>query len=106
MEVDPPDPAGCPSEVGQWPDRWSLWSWDSSRMWDDNSLFTPEQRERIANFTGYQCATDVRAWVDAIYIPGRLAAEFIPIIYHLHQYRVHNELVIGITLLGIEPVEN
>lgn len=75
-------------------------------MWDDNSLFTPEQRERIANFTGYQCATDLRAWVDAIYIPGRLAAEFIPIIHHLHQYRVHNELVIGITLLGIEPVEN
>lgn len=91
---------------GQWPDRWSLWSWGSSRMWDDNSLFTPEQRERIANFTGYQCATDVRAWVDAIYIPGRLAAEFIPIIHHLHQYRVHNELVIGVTVLGIEPVEN
>ncbi|KAI9240719.1 MAG: hypothetical protein BYD32DRAFT_458529 [Podila humilis] len=92
--------------LSQRPDRWSLWSWDSSRMWNDSSLFTPEQRERIANFTGNKGATDVRAWVDAVYIPGRLASEFTPIIHHQHQYGVHNELVIGVTLLGIEPVEN
>lgn len=90
-----------------WPDDWWIWGWEAQEgVWSDKALFKPEQRERIANFTGVPGPADVRAWADAFYVPGRLVPEFVPLMCKMKEHRVHLELAVGVVLLAIEPTTN
>ncbi|KAF9375959.1 hypothetical protein CPC16_000440 [Podila verticillata] len=87
-----------------WPDDWWVWGWKAQDgVWNDTALFTPEQRERLTNFTGVQGPADVRAWADAFYVPSRLVSEFVPLMHKMREHEVHLELAVGPVLLAIEP---
>lgn len=88
------------------PDDWSWWAWQRDaqpKMWEDTNLFTTEQRERIAKFTGISGPLDMRAWCDAVYVPIRFVQEFTPLMHKLYDYKVHLELAVGLALVAIEP---
>jgi len=56
-------------------------------MWDDPTSFTPEQRERIVQFTGVPGPVDVRAFCDAVYVPARISCELTTV---LERFLTHN----------------
>ncbi|KFH71705.1 hypothetical protein MVEG_02000 [Podila verticillata NRRL 6337] len=88
------------------PDDWWIWKWRTQGMWNDTTLFKPEQRERIANFTGVPGPTDVKAWADAFYVPGRLTSEFVPLMHKMKEHKMHLELSVEVVLLAIESTTN
>ncbi|KFH71703.1 hypothetical protein MVEG_01998 [Podila verticillata NRRL 6337] len=97
-------PVDVHDRSGMAPDDWGLWNWaPQANMWSDTALFTTEQRERIAKFTGIAGPSDVRAWCDAVYVPARVVPEFAPLMLKLYEHEVHLELAVGLALLAIEP---
>ncbi|KAI9240717.1 MAG: hypothetical protein BYD32DRAFT_458527 [Podila humilis] len=80
-----------------------LAKFDKSRtqkdVWEDERTFMTEQLRRIANFTGVKGPVDIRAFVDAVYIPARLTRDFVPLMSRVHVNYGHGELNAGLGLV-------
>ncbi|KFH71430.1 hypothetical protein MVEG_01729 [Podila verticillata NRRL 6337] len=68
------------------PDPWTMWSMETSGMWSDTTLFTPEQRGRIAKSQEIQ---------DRVMVYS--------LDQKMHEHKIHLELVMGVALLVLEP---
>lgn len=88
------------------PDGWSWGIGSQEYVWSDPITFTPEQRVRIVNFTGVPGPADIRAFVDAVYVPTRIVPESAPLMRRIYKNKGHLELTIGLGLVAVEPTEN
>ncbi|KAI9236926.1 MAG: hypothetical protein BYD32DRAFT_462048 [Podila humilis] len=85
------------------------WRWhmpEVGHMWDDPASFTEEQRARIERFTGIKGPTDIRSYMDAVYIPRRISEELMGLYRHFLKYDVYFELGTGLAMVAVEPTEN
>ncbi|KAF9922488.1 hypothetical protein BGZ67_010521, partial [Mortierella alpina] len=98
------------------PDEWheghpgfGLYMWDKPEtgyMWDDPTALTDEQRKRIATFTKVDGPVDIQSFVDAVYVPRRIAVELTDVLKRFLMHNVFSELGVGLALVAIEPTEN
>ncbi|KAF9926148.1 hypothetical protein BGZ67_008254 [Mortierella alpina] len=79
---------------------------ESGYMWDDPTSLTEKQRERIATFTKADGPVDIRAFLDAVYVPRRIAVELADVLKRFLEHRVFLELAVGLALVAVEPTEN
>ena len=89
-----------PKKARDWP-HWE--KTESGRLSRDPTSFTAEQRERIAAFSGAQGPVDIRAFADAVYVPGRISAELTKVLNQFLNYNVYLELALGLALVAVEP---
>ncbi|KAF9897140.1 hypothetical protein BX616_006111, partial [Lobosporangium transversale] len=85
------------------------WHWErpgTTDMWNDPTSFTDIQRERIAKFTGIPGPADIRAFCDAVYVPGRISLEVKDVLTRFLKHDVFLELGVGLALIAVEPTEN
>ncbi|KAF9335993.1 hypothetical protein BG006_010048 [Podila minutissima] len=89
------------------PGRWSHWNErGSSKMWKDPTALTAKQRQRIATFTKVDGPADISAYVDAVYVPGRISVELTDVLSRFLKHRVFLEVAVGLALVAVEPTEN
>ncbi|KAF9367989.1 hypothetical protein CPB97_005078, partial [Podila verticillata] len=87
----------------------ALYMWDkpeTGHMWDDPTSLTDEQRKRIATFTKVDGPVDIQAFVDAVYVPRRIAVELTDVLKRFLKHNVFLELCVGLALVAVEPTEN
>ncbi|KAG0043384.1 hypothetical protein BGZ83_011470 [Gryganskiella cystojenkinii] len=83
--------------------------WDkpeTGNMWSDPTSLTDKQRQRIAAFTKVDGPVDIRAFVDAVYVPGRIAVELTDVLKRFLKHNAFLELAVGLALVAVEPPEN
>ncbi|KAF9980620.1 hypothetical protein BGZ65_004878 [Modicella reniformis] len=88
----------------------TIWfHWDkpgTTAMWNDPTSLTEGQKKKIAEFTGVQGPADIRAFVDAVYVPGRIAPEVKDILSRFLKHNVFLELGVGLALVAVESPKN
>ncbi|KAG0036009.1 hypothetical protein BGZ82_004832 [Podila clonocystis] len=89
------------------PVPWAHWNeQESNNMWNDRTSLTAKQRERIAAFTKVDGPADIRAFVDAVYVPARISVELTDVLKRFLKNRVFLEVAVGLALVAVEPTEN
>lgn len=86
------------------PMEWYWWNHpESVNMWNDPTSLTAVQKQRIEAFTGVHGLADIKAWVDAVYVPRRISVEVTDILRRFLKHKVFLELAIGTALVAVEP---
>ncbi|KAF9315390.1 hypothetical protein BG003_003098 [Podila horticola] len=86
---------------------WPHWGeQETNNMWNDPTSLTAEQRQRITTFTKVDGPADIRAYVDAVYVPSRISVELTDVLNRFLKNRVFLEVAVGLALVAVEPTEN
>ncbi|KAG0097462.1 hypothetical protein BGZ93_002696 [Podila epicladia] len=86
---------------------WFNWNkLESYDMWNDTTSLTAKQKQRIATFTKVDGPADIRAYVDAVYVPARISVELTDVLNRFLKHSVFLEIAVGLALVAVEPTEN
>ncbi|KAF8950051.1 hypothetical protein BGZ52_003934 [Haplosporangium bisporale] len=86
------------------PVEWYWWNHpESVNMWNDPTALTAVQKQRIEAFTNVHGLADIKAWVDAVYVPRRISVEVTDILRQFLKHKVFLELSVATALVAVEP---